>query len=321
MKGKIYFTFFLCLFLAGFISAEIPNYQQNYTVLPTSGGSNVQITNLRYEPYPVSPGEYFTIYFEAQKTGSQLKDVSFELQQDYPFSLDNPKDAVKTFTSLTSDPVVLQYKVRVADNAVSGVNTLTLVEQESDGSKIEHKFDINVEDVQTAFDAVIQENSNGALSIAIANIGNNNALSTIVRVPTQDGIKVSNTNAQMIGNLAQGDYTVVGFTLSQMRSSTLNLQVDYTDAIGKRRSEIIGIELATGSTNSTLGSYAGAKRNSTLTGTSSATSNSYMTYLILGLIILFLVIIIWKIYKYKKNKTRKSSSLPEWLKKEKESKK
>ena len=65
MKGKIYFTFFLCLFLAGFISAEIPNYQQNYTVLPTSGGSNVQITNLRYEPYPVSPGEYFTIYFEA----------------------------------------------------------------------------------------------------------------------------------------------------------------------------------------------------------------------------------------------------------------
>ncbi len=320
MIKRIYLTLFLCLFLAGFICAEVPSYQENYTVLSSSGGSNIQISKLRYEPYPVSPGEYFTIYFEVEKKGSELKDVSFELAQDYPFSLDNSKDAIKTFTSLNSEPVVLEYKVRVADNAVSGTNTLKLIEHLSDGSNIVHEFNVNIEDVQTAFDAVIQENSNGALSIAIANIGNNNALSTIVRIPTQDGITVSTTNAQMIGNLAQGDYTVVGFTLSKMKSSILNLQVDYTDAIGKRRSQIIGIDLVTGSANSSMGNYA-TGRNTTRTLSSTTTSSSYITYIILGLIILFLAIIILKVYKYKKNKSKKSSIVPEWLKKEKESKK
>ncbi len=314
MKNKVYILAFFALFLVSFVLAEVPYYNDSYTVLATTGGSSsFQVSELRYEPYPVTPGEYFKLFVQVEKKGSTRSDVSFELQQDYPFSVDNSADAVKEFENIGTDPIVLEYKVRVADDAVSGENTLTIVERHSDGSMTEHEFEIYVYDVKTSFDAVVQDEESGEYSIALANIGNNDALSTIVRVPKQDGITVSGTSAQMIGNLEQGDYTVVGFTLSKANADNLILQIDYTDSIGERRSQNVTIDLESGTSVGVFPS-----NMTQIMAQNGNSSTSVWTYIIYTLIFIVLISALWLLYKYKiKNKKFHSANL-DWMKKEKE---
>ena len=314
MKNKLYLLAFLSLFLVSFVLGATPSYEENYTVLATSS-SNFQVSKLRYEPYPVTPGSYFTIYFQVEKKGSESSDVSFELKREFPFTMDVEEDSTISFNKLNSETLVLEYKVRVSDDAVSGDNPLTLIQQNKDGSSIEYEFNVYVYDVQTAFDAVIQESSEGELSIALANIGKNDALSTIVKIPTQDDITVSTTNAQMIGNLEQGDYTVVGFTFSKLKADVLTLQIDYTDAIGERRSELLDIDLVSGETN-IQSNETQFQQNASADFRQQQESSSIMTYVIYLLLFLIIGVVIFWMYKHHKKKAKKNSgNKPEWMKK------
>lgn len=312
MDKKIYVLTFISLFFISCALAATPSYEENYTVLATSS-SNFQVSKLRYEPYPVTPGAYFTIYFQIEKKGAESSDVSFELKREFPFTMDVEEDATIPFSKLGSQTVVLEYKVRIADNAVSGENTLTLVQHNKDGSKVEYDFNIYVSDVQTAFDAVIQESSDGELSIALANIGKNDALSTIVRIPNQEGITVSTTNAQMIGNLEQGDYTVVGFTFSKLKADTLTMQIDYTDAIGERRTELLNIDLVSG--EASMQTNETQFQNASSNFRQQQNNTSFTTYLIYFLIFLVLGVAAFFVYKHHKKSNKKISGKPEWMKK------
>ena len=83
------------------------------------------------------------------------------------------------------------------------------------------------------------------VAIAIANIGQEDANSVIVKIPEQTRFQTIGTSGQMIGNLDSGDYTLVSFQLEEKQNSEgmLNVQIDYTDSIGERRTLIKEIEL------------------------------------------------------------------------------
>ncbi len=152
---------------------------------------------------------------------------------------------------------------------------------------------------------------------------------------------MSGTNGQMVGNLESGDYTIVGFTITQnmqktpgnfQRNSTTNtqpsvnntlkVQIDYTDGIGERRTSILELPLAitSFSTNSTTSfpSKFGAR-----TQNSSVFSKWYF-----WVIIVVLLLLAYGFYnKYKKRiknffnkskqKPNEDSSEPDWIKKAK----
>ena len=243
MKKQVIIGLILCAYLLRVVSA----YEQGFNETTTS---QIQIKQLKYEPYPVSPGEYFDVWVEVTSLGGNpSEDIVFTLNPEYPFSLDANEEAVRNI-GRGSKQAVLHYKVRVSDDAVEGTNELKL-SYNVFGINYEHVFDIQVSDVQTDFDLVIQESTGTDVSIAIANIGKNTANSLIVRIPEQANYKVSGTNGQIVGNLDSGDYTLASFAIAQVGRKTetqdLQVQLDYTDSIGKRRSIIKNVPFASAS--------------------------------------------------------------------------
>jgi hypothetical protein len=254
MNKKILLWLVLLVVSVFFVSAA--DYEINFTDFNTYKSSstyaNIQVKSMRYEPYPVNPGEYFTLWIKAENIGTTLtKNAYFELVPKYPFSLDSNEDAVREYGELTSEePVILEYKVRVDKDAVEGTNEIE-IRYNTDGDDsywIYKEFDIEVDDAQTDFDLVIQEVSDSEVSIAIANTGKNVAYSVIVRIPEQDDFQATGTNGQMVGNLENGDYTLVGFEIASKSKNAKNLkvQIDYTDGIGERRSIIKEVNFDTG---------------------------------------------------------------------------
>ncbi len=318
MDKKINFVFFVFLLMSmSFVWADSSYYEDDNTALEGHVSDSFYVVKLRYEPYPVSPGDYFTIWVQAERPSPEAKDIRFELIEEYPFFLDSNENAVREFDNAKIEDVVLEYKVRVSESAVDGLNTLKIRQYTGSGSAIVHEFDISVSDVQTSFDAIVQETVSGETTIAIANIGQNDANAAIVRIPEQEGVKVSGTNGQMIGNLEQGDYTIVSFTFEG--SGVMDLRIDYTDSIGVRRNETVEIYrgVAIGGSGETMvpGSRkAGldAEEESGIDATTWA-------------ILIFLVIVGYFSYRhYKKNKEIMkggSSGVPEWMKRKSDAKK
>ena len=218
-----------------------------------TSSANIKINQLKYEPYPVNPGEYLTLWIKAENIGRELTESAiFELVPKYPFSLDSNEDPVRNYGQLSSEePIVMEYKVRVSKNAVEGTNEIELryKTDSNDDSWRYEEFEIVVEDAQTDFDLVIQEINGDEVSIAIANTGKNIAYSVIVRIPEQEEYQTVGTNGQMVGNLEDGDYTLVGFEIqkkSRTSEEPLKIQIDYTDNIGERRSMIKDVDFDTG---------------------------------------------------------------------------
>jgi hypothetical protein len=299
--------------------------ETNYSVSYKISSAWIQLVQLKYEPYPVNPGEYFDLWVKVQDTSSSpVENATFELVPEYPFSLDSNEDAVRTYGQLTSEPAVLHYKVRVSKDAVEGTNEIKLRYKlgESD-SWASSTFDIEVAEARTDFDVVVQEISGSDVSIAIANIGKNDADSVVVRIPEQEDFEAAGTSGQMVGNLAAGDYTLVGFEITGKNAGNLNvrvgngadngrthvvnvtveknpaqkktleLQIDYTDAIGERRSITKEVPFAMGNNlaaNSTSSGFAG-RFNST-----SSIKSIYTTWWF-WIIIIVVLYAAWTTYK------------------------
>ncbi len=136
--NKLLIVLVLFILSAGFVwAAEKP------------GG--VKITLINQEPDPVGPGEYLTLRFKIENLGTKpISNLYVKLDPSYPFSLDNPEDAIKFVGNLWGGlegdyGVVVKYRVRVADDAAEGVNKIRL-EYKSDESNLwtELEFDVNV---------------------------------------------------------------------------------------------------------------------------------------------------------------------------------
>ena len=260
--------------ILNFVSAIEVNL--NSTV--DSSGGLMQFRLLKYEPYPVNPGEYFDLWISAQYIGTPgLSDTSFQLVPDYPFSLDSNESVVQDFGAIGSQPIVLHYKVKVDENAVEGINQIKLNYQIGNIVYIQ-PFDIDVETSETNFDAVIQQISGSTVSIALANTGKYAANSVIVKIPTQNSFTTTDgITGQMVGNLNTGDYSVVSFSLASKITRAMNLssksnlpnsgfqfqsvnassnqltfEIDYTDNIGVRRTINMELPLVLRTTNSSI---------------------------------------------------------------------
>ncbi len=259
MKKNILISLFVLLILTTCAFAEV--YESEFDTFPVysrSKASNLQVKSLRYEPYPINPGEYFKLWIKVENLGTgYTRDATFELIEKFPFSLDSKEDARISLGKIgygkveEDNVIVLEYKIKVDKDATEGTNEIQLrYNEDGSDSWLYKTFDIEVEDAQTDFDLVVQESTDNEVSIAIANTGKNVASSVIVKIPEQENFQVVGTSGQMVGNLENGDYTLVSFELKpKARLSDQNLlqvQIDYTDNIGERRSLLKGVMFEVG---------------------------------------------------------------------------
>ncbi|MFZ1970688.1 MAG: hypothetical protein WAU65_00700 [Candidatus Nanoarchaeia archaeon] len=357
MKKVLLVSVLLSFVLLSLVSAQ-PSMQTNYNNNPSSGQQGIVVTELNYQPYPVNPGEYFDLWIQAQYIGAGLApNATFTLNPTFPFSLDSNQNATYSFYQLGSTPVLLHYLVRVDPNAVQGENQLQLEYSPSENSNyLVQTFNIQVADSQTNFDSVIQDSTSTATSIGIANIGENTANSLIVRIPSQQDFRVVGTNGQIVGNLNSGDYTIATFDIVPMitrgnttirnNNETLQVELDYTDAIGVRRTVMEYIpfsmtstylsNLTSGSlpTGSVFGNGSTYRRSST-----SIFGNAWFWIVVSAVIVIAGVFMLTKFKKKKQNKKdldhskkildglktkdqdRKDSKEPDWVVSERTKKK
>lgn len=128
MLNKKKVLFVILIFLVGNVLA----IEINQTTIPTiyvSGGPNLQISSLKYEPYPLEPGELFNLWVKLENRGlKETQNAICNLILEYPFFLDENWTATKEIGQISPfDQVVLEFKnIRVDSNAQEGENELKL---------------------------------------------------------------------------------------------------------------------------------------------------------------------------------------------------
>ncbi len=279
------------------------------------------------------PGQQTPIEFTITNVGSApLKELSF--------SWSNEDDAVLPVGSAdkkyvkylgVGEKVTLTYDVMADTNADTGLYKLDLLLSYEDPVTNTYTDITDHAGVYvgggTDFDVAFSESTNGDTSFSVANVGSNPAYSVSVRIPKQDGWRVSGPDSAIIGNLDKGDYTVATFALQQamarqqtqattgnaqaqrtfqrnatqagqagMIPNTVTVEVDYTDTMGNRLTVKKDVSVS-GSTNMNV---TGAFRNGTRMTTQQTGFFSQYKWYIIGMFALFVLYIAHKKYKERK---------------------
>lgn len=233
MKKIIALVLMLCL-----IPTTIAT-TQNYII----DNHALKISQTKYDPYPVEPGEYFTLWIEVENYGIQEADnVTLELLPEYPFSIDPNEEKSKTFAKINGlDEIVLDYKIRCDEDAVEGYNPLKLAITVEDGPRVTREFDLYVNDTKQQADIepiinemdVLYPGSKSTVSVDFANIAPGSAYYMILEAETEIGeIKPQKI---FIGTLDADDFDTVDYEIGvsediQTGSYPIDFTIRYKDS-------------------------------------------------------------------------------------------
>lgn len=115
-------------------------YETSYAPqkIPTGERSDVIVSVLKYEPYPVIAGQWFDLWVKVQNVGqNSANNLTFQLIPEYPFAVDNnltrnygilygTQAAYKVDQTYDATQLILKYRVKTAENAPSGISNLKL---------------------------------------------------------------------------------------------------------------------------------------------------------------------------------------------------
>jgi hypothetical protein len=318
-------------------------FLMSINLILANNNCNPSIEIVNQDPTPAIPNSYVKLVFEVSGLYN-CDGFTVKLAPEYPFSLDPGYDTIQSISKTPSvvggykDTWNFAYKIRVADDALEGDYELKLFTTEGINTNLQsvsniRSFNLSLIDSQTDFATVIQDSSGSQISLGIVNTGKNTANSLIVSIPTQENFRSSGTSEQIVGNLAAGDYTIVSFSISPKNSRNnsqnrqsgiennpqnqiLKIKMDYTDAIGKRRSVIKEIDYNANQGNSTaiFRNFSSQNRRDISSGI------SIWWYIISGIIIILIVLsFIYKKYKKKShhlstdNNSKISKNDPNWV--------
>ncbi|MEM4271562.1 MAG: hypothetical protein QXD13_00505 [Candidatus Pacearchaeota archaeon] len=252
---------------------------------------------LNQDPYPAVPGDYVKVVFQINGTENpECGKISFEVLPQYPFSLDATESSGIIFGPFyvqNYPTYVLEgYKLRVDKDALDGANKIKVRYKGINMAPITKEFDIEVEDARTDFDLIIQDYvaSTNTVTFAILNVGKKDAEALTLEVPKQENLNVLGNNKLIIGSLNSNDDTTISMQAVPKIGEIL-VRIYYNDKIGVRRTLEKTVMFSSGLLESAKN---GKKEVSTY------------AYLFWGLIILW---IIYMIYGYYKRKARAKQKL------------
>jgi hypothetical protein len=298
---------------------------------------SLKMTLVNQDPYPADPGDYVNLLFKVENRGTDNADnVVFELLPEYPFSLDTGVSAATelgTVKGLQTDEngYLIKYKVRVDKDAINSEDEIRAECRYNNGAAITAKFNVTISNPRTDMDVVVQDATTASTTLAIANIGANNAYSVIVRIPDQQNFIVTGPSASVIGNLNAGDYTLISFQItsntgianissaggnippnrsfnrtsfnrtvfnnSMVGMGNLAVEISYTDTLGIRRTIQKEVRLgASGITGS------GTRTRSTTQGSQFQIPSGGLMYIGIGIVGIIVIVAIFRLRRRRKKK-------------------
>jgi len=235
-------------------------YEINYT-LNAVEFSDLSMRSLKYEPYPVEPGETFDLWIKVQNYGnSDATDASCVLLTKYPFSIYSGT-AEQNFGELGSQKqVILEYKIRVDENAVEGDNEFNIKCSENGISWKTEKIRIsvqtryatlNIKNVKTD-PLMIAPGEKSKLLVTVENLADSSMKDITITLNLSDvdiapsgeipQQKLRRINA---GSLSDVIFNIVALPTAEAGIYKVPISISYTDELGKAYSEnsIISIEV------------------------------------------------------------------------------
>jgi hypothetical protein len=168
----------------------------------------------------LKPGEETKLKFTITNIGnSPLQNLVFSWNEGEGVILPVYSDNTKYIGYIDAgESIELEYTVVADANAEAGLYQLDLSCEFEDGNGGSGEILNTTTGVfvggETDFDVTFSESSAGGTSLSVANIGNNPAYSVTVRIPQQENFKVQGSTASIVGNLDEGDYTIVSFQVT-----------------------------------------------------------------------------------------------------------
>ncbi len=268
--------------------------------------SNFRMKDIRQDPFPANPGELIDVYMAIDNIGGDVINPRFEFNLKYPFSLDPSIDNSNFPTLKSGEKLTLHYKLKIDKNAIPGNYEVEFRAYTDNGIYYPYFFSIKIDDVTSNFDVAMQQVSKEGLSIAISNIGKNSANSITVKIPEQESFELIGSPSYIVGNLNSGDYTLLNVLVKPKlnyednQEKILNLQIDYTDTIGNRRT--INKEIPIIMTQQIKKGFSDLTGYTTKIDTSEQINNNYKVFIYTSLILAVILIAVIIYYKRKINK-------------------
>ncbi len=176
----------------------------------TVSAVNLDMNSVTYSPSPVMPGDSFELWVVVKNTsGADSKDVVFNLDLDYPFSLNPGVNSEKELGTIKAyQRTLVKYTVRVDSGALNGSYTLRLeaTEQGELGSSFPYTIDVKKINPQIEIISVspieISPGETVEVKLDLRNIGSGKALDVLIgsqedRTVTSTGIVVERELKQL----------------------------------------------------------------------------------------------------------------------------
>jgi len=113
-------------------------YEYNITAPYYQGGSAAELRfdNLKYEPYPVTPGDHFEVWLKVTNIGDEeAQNAIFELVEEFPFSNYGTLDRRVEFSNLNPGAsVVIKFDVYVNLDAIERTTKLKISARTGEGA-------------------------------------------------------------------------------------------------------------------------------------------------------------------------------------------
>lgn len=189
-------------------------------------------------PNVINPGKQTDVSFTISNIGeTPVSNISFSWTEANDLVLPLGSDN-KRYVSLLEGgkQVEVSYIVAADPNIEPGIYPLdiSMTFSDVDGTKTQTSQVGLIIGGGTDFEISAEMSSANQLSISIANVGSNNAGAVVVRIPEQEGIRISGSNAAILGNLNEGDYTLASFQLAGARMGSIGT-TGTTGAMGGRQ--------------------------------------------------------------------------------------
>ena len=193
-------------------------------LMMVSSASALSVRILKTDPVPAESGKYLTVWVKIDNArGGTAKDVKIRIVPEYPFSVESGWKTEDNIGHIPSNDIaIVDFKLKVDENALEGTNTLKVKYREAiDADWSERDLNIEVESKRVDFavaniDSIpkrlISDADDAQLTVDIQNIGEGKAEAVKAKLILPDGFEPSESysdvsNIGTIESLASGTAT------------------------------------------------------------------------------------------------------------------
>ncbi len=265
MKKLIFlFMFLVCLTYVSAITQYYPEENLSRTATYTIDSPIIKITQLKYEPYPVEPGTYFTIWVRVDNVGDVDADnVNIEVVGGYPFKIDGSK--VQNIGKLGSrqSAIIKFERVRVDENALPGDNDLEFKMNMGGGYQnvySSQKLKITIQTIEPLLSIIVSSQPEripqGGISnvtIEVQNLDKSFLKDINIKLVLPSSfVPLGSTSEKKIQMLGPGDHSILSYQIMALpdvdaKAYQIEMDTSYSDEAGNRynKNDTIGLMVGT----------------------------------------------------------------------------